>query len=535
MTHGELLSDLPILVVDDDATIRALFSRALTRAGLTVIEAASGFEALQAIADQRIAVALIDNHMPGMDGIEVVRRLRASETTSAIPIILVTGSDAGSDRVSGLDTGANDFISKTTPLQELVARVRAQLRSRAAWADLVTRELDGRARVVASLGKIPPGSLEETAGAILERLSVVSGVVFLGLVAVDAGDVITPLATWASGRGVTLGGSPLAPSLARMLLQRTTAGPWMDRVGASLPSHGGMFDPAEVGYTATAPLDVGDRVVGFLTVGVPPGTQGAPGPDLLAATIDYAGVAGAILGSGLISRGHESEARGRLADVLAQRRFHPVFQPVLALKDRRVVGFEALTRFDDETPADLRFAEAARAGMGRQFEEAAIGEALRAGVHLPARAWLSVNLSPALTIDAPWLTSLAAGVSRSLVLELTEHAQIEDYAALREALAGLRPPFRIAIDDAGAGHSSLRHILELRPDFVKLDMTLVRGIEGDEVRQALVAGLAYFASRSGSALIAEGIETEAEARMLTGLGVPLGQGFLFGQPGPPED
>ena len=91
---------------------------------------------------------------------------------------------------------------------------------------------------------------------------------------------------------------------------------------------------------------------------------------------------------------------------------------------------------------------------------------------------------------------------------------------------------KVSVDDAGAGFASLRHILELKPDFVKLDVALVRGIEADPARQALIVGLCHFAARTGAILIAEGIETAAEAETVRGLGVPFGQGYLLGRPGP---
>ena len=91
---------------------------------------------------------------------------------------------------------------------------------------------------------------------------------------------------------------------------------------------------------------------------------------------------------------------------------------------------------------------------------------------------------------------------------------------------------RLAVDDAGSGYSSLKHILSLQPSYVKLDMEWVRGIHDDPVRRALVSGLAYFAQETGAELIAEGIESEDERRALVDLGVRLGQGFLLGRPTP---
>ena len=125
---------------------------------------------------------------------------------------------------------------------------------------------------------------------------------------------------------------------------------------------------------------------------------------------------------------------------------------------------------------------------------------------------------------------VVAGAHRAVVIEITEHARIESYPALREAFRSTDA--RVAVDDAGAGFASLRHILELRPDIVKLDIGLVRGIDGDPARQAMAAGLCEFAEQTGTTLIAEGIETEAEAEAVRCLGVRYLQGYLLGRPGP---
>ena len=124
------------------------------------------------------------------------------------------------------------------------------------------------------------------------------------------------------------------------------------------------------------------------------------------------------------------------------------------------------------------------------------------------------------------------GAPDSVILEVTEHVAIEDYAAFRAAVTAVGPDIRVSVDDAGAGFASFRHILELHPDFVKLDIALVRDIDLDNVRQALVAGIVYFARKSGCLLIAEGIETTGERDLLRSLGVDLGQGYLLGRPAP---
>jgi EAL domain-containing protein (putative c-di-GMP-specific phosphodiesterase class I) len=123
-----------------------------------------------------------------------------------------------------------------------------------------------------------------------------------------------------------------------------------------------------------------------------------------------------------------------------------------------------------------------------------------------------------------------------IVLELTEHAPVDDYDALREEMASLRESgIRFAVDDVGAGFSSLRHVVSLRPEFIKLDIALTLGVERDTVRTALVSTMVSFADRAGTTVIAEGIETRAQLEILQELGVALGQGFLLGRPGPMPD
>jgi EAL domain-containing protein (putative c-di-GMP-specific phosphodiesterase class I) len=209
-----------------------------------------------------------------------------------------------------------------------------------------------------------------------------------------------------------------------------------------------------------------------------------------------------------------------------------VYQPIVAIGSRKPVGFEALTRFSDGVPPDVRFSEAREYGLAADYELAAVKAAVEGAHGLPGDAFLSLNLAPDVLVSSGrGLAQLLATAERMIVIEVTEHAQIDDYDVFRRAVR-LLGDVKIAVDDAGAGYASLRHILELGPTFAKLDVSLVRGIDGDPQRQALAAGLAHFASRGGCQLIAEGVEREAEARALEDLGVEFGQGYLFGRPEP---
>ena len=168
--------------------------------------------------------------------------------------------------------------------------------------------------------------------------------------------------------------------------------------------------------------------------------------------------------------------------------------------------------------------------LGLELEQATLEAAEEASRRLPAAAWLSLNTSPDLITDQRFLPDLVARSPRRLVLEVTEHSVVPDYQALLAALERLDHGARLAVDDAGAGFASLRHIIELRPDFVKLDIGLIRGIDSDQARQSIVAGMVHFASTTGCVLIGEGIETEGERQTLQALGLTFGQGYLFGRP-----
>jgi EAL domain-containing protein (putative c-di-GMP-specific phosphodiesterase class I) len=226
--------------------------------------------------------------------------------------------------------------------------------------------------------------------------------------------------------------------------------------------------------------------------------------------------------------------RTRLRGVIAERAFTPVYQPIVELVTGERVGYEALTRFAHGAGPETVFADAWEVGLGMELEAATLAAALGGSAALPLGAWLELNVSPQLVIAEEPLSSVIGSADRQLILEVTEHAPIADYGRFREVLADLPGQPGLAIDDAGAGHASLRHILEVRPQLVKLDRHLVHGLDHDLSRQALVAGMRHFADATGCGLVAEGIETMAERVSLQELGVRYGQGHLLGWPSPAE-
>lgn len=201
------------------------------------------------------------------------------------------------------------------------------------------------------------------------------------------------------------------------------------------------------------------------------------------------------------------------------------------------VGLECLTRFsiDPDRAPDAWFAEAAEAGLGPELELAAMRQALPAAAALPPGAYLALNASPA-TIQSSGFAALLAGApGERVVLEITEHAGVGDYDGLLGALEPLRGRgVRVAVDDAGAGYASLRHILQIRPDIIKLDASLTRNIGADPARRALAAALTAFARETDCLIVAEGVETAAELDTLRRLGVEKVQGYHLSRPLPLE-
>src|SRR5262249_50635395 len=178
-------------------------------------------------------------------------------------------------------------------------------------------------------------------------------------------------------------------------------------------------------------------------------------------------------------------------------------------------------------------AEAEMVGLRIELELTALRATLARLPNINEQTYLSINLSPE-TAASPLLADLFRDVPvEQLVVEITEQAPIGHYEPLKDAMAPLRERgLRLAIDDAGAGFASLRHIVRLEPDFIKLDIALTRDIETDRWQRALAAALIAFGAQTDVAIIAEGIETQAQMRTLQRLGITLGQGFYLAAPAP---
>jgi EAL domain-containing protein (putative c-di-GMP-specific phosphodiesterase class I) len=233
---------------------------------------------------------------------------------------------------------------------------------------------------------------------------------------------------------------------------------------------------------------------------------------------------------------HRREQSDRIVRALERGRgMTMVFQPIYRLEGKRIIAAEALARFREppQRGPEEWFAEAGEVGLRTELELAAVRRALERFDALPPEVTLHINASPATAMGVAFHRLLAATDGERIVIEITEHARVDDYDELNAALDRLRQiGVRLAIDDAGAGFASLRHILRLAPEAIKLDRSLIRGIATDRSKQALAVGLISFADKAGATIVAEGIETEQELEELRALGVGYGQGYLLARPGP---
>jgi PAS domain S-box-containing protein len=396
-------------------------------------------------------------------------------------------------------------------------------------AGLSTVLLD-RAAVEQAMARIEiRETADQTAQEVCDALAAFGDLDDIRLFALPSGSgLVVPIACVATSIPVHLG-EPLEPGIGAYIRERAIGGPWSDvhvegRVDPRIdrPAYAGMA-------VVSAPIRHRGRTVAVLAASTHTSSPDTWIARHLKIVSELATHAGPVLGPQLETHDLGPVTGDEIRRIIDEGAYAPVFQPICDLATRQPVGWEALTRFADGTAPLQRFADARAIGLGEALEVACGQRAIEAFASLGRQGWLSVNVSPRLVLtgQASRIVALAQG---AIVLELTEQADIDDYARLRGAMDLLDPPALLAVDDAGAGYASLRHVLELRPDFVKIEPSFVHEIDRDQTRQAMIAGMVRYAAENETRLIAEGIETEAERRTLLRLGVRFGQGYLLGVP-----
>lgn len=240
--------------------------------------------------------------------------------------------------------------------------------------------------------------------------------------------------------------------------------------------------------------------------------------------------------------GDTHEAERELWDIIIGGSIRTFLQPVVDIKGGRILGYEALSRGPEGSPLetpDRLFSVGRQSNLLFSLERVCRRKALLAKSRfLGSQQSLFLNVDPQVVHEARHQADITKEVVTTLgidpgevVLELTERTAISDYVAFARALEHYtQHGFRVAVDDVGAGYSNLRLIAEVKPDFIKVDMSLVRGIDADPTKQALMETLASLAGKVSARVVAEGVETAAELRTLAALGVSLAQGYFLARP-----
>lgn len=374
-------------------------------------------------------------------------------------------------------------------------------------------------------------AIEVTARDLCLQVTRLTGAVGAALYTFEHGRPATPLAFVVPGQAdPALEAMP--PARSQVIRERAAGGPWIEP-WISRPRHAPdrsltKMGDLDAGY---APIHHQGSLLGVLMImGLSSSSPDSAVRESLAALAEFADLAGAVIASRVAERTESGRARANVAEIIAASAFEPVFQPIVDLLTGERVGYEALTRFSAAGRPDHVFSEARSCGLEADLEIATLKVAIDAAVALPHGTWLSLNVSPELVTADDRFAGVLAKADRPVVLEVTEHVLVPDYSAFRGAVQRLKPQVRVAVDDAGAGVANFGHIVDLRPAFVKLDIGLVRGVDTDPTRRALIVGLLHFARESGGQAIAEGVETDDALATLQDLGAELGQGFLLGRP-----
>ncbi len=514
------LSTVRVLVADDEPVIRLALEELISgHPGLEFVGAAADAqEAIEKAASLRPDVVLLDVRMPEGGG------PRAAAEIDAFPnppsTVAFSAYDDRSAIISMLDAGACGYLVKGAANADILGTLIDA--SRGGAASTGRPVLAGE--TINVLVADEPGSAREALAVLLESepdfelVAVASN----GAEALRLACIHRPQAVLI-GRGLP-GDSTAAIEEIRQAVPDTTVVAYTGEVEPR-----GVREAVEAGATSyLVRTDHDDHVLRVLR-------EATHGRSLLSPV-----VATAVLRELSVSPTHARERRRRSRRRAALERFirgdglGVVLQPIFDLSTGEPMAVEALARFDDgasEGPS-VWFVEANEEGLGPDLELAALAVAVASFATLPADLCLTVNISPSVVV-LPQFGEVIDGVPTDrLIVELTEHTAVEDYDSLGASVGALRERgLRIAVDDAGAGFASLRHVLLVEPDFLKLDISLCAGIARDRRRRALARALLAFAEEIEIATVAEGVESAEDLDALRALGVAFGQGFHLARPG----
>jgi EAL domain-containing protein (putative c-di-GMP-specific phosphodiesterase class I)/CheY-like chemotaxis protein len=529
---------LRILVIDDDGDLIATVAAVLTANGYEVFTATTGEEGLELAFTGHPHLILLDVTMPGMDGHQVCRELQFGYTKD-IPVVFLTARTELTHMMEASRSGASAYITKPFRPDHLLRTISDVLRDASVYHDDITG-LPTLANVQVEVQRMlfDHGQL----GIIYVSLDGVQALEQLqGFEIVD--DVYRIVGQGLEqARGELIRGEDfvsisslgdaflivLSPSRRNGFVAEEDLQVVKQRLEKDLLSR--LETELEKRLVAKVDLFVGTSRL----------TQ-SPKIRFKRALLD--GIARATRSIEAERDEIRSLLREEFEAVMTGELITCVFQPIVNLEDFEAIGFELLSRGPLESQLhrpDALFDIARSEGRVTELDRLCRRTASRAGEGLPLDCLRFVNTEPVTMFlhshGESFVNEIVGATASSLrgltVIEITENTVIDDFDRMRDIVRQLRAHgFRVAIDDAGAGYAGLQTMVEIEPDFIKLDMSLIRGVESSVVKQRLVRTLRDFCREATITLIAEGIETRKQLDTLRDLGVSHGQGFLFGLPG----
>jgi diguanylate cyclase (GGDEF)-like protein len=564
-------ADLRVLVVDDDAAILLLLTEFLSSLGFEVAAVATVAEAHERLLDRPFDLYLLDKDLPDGSGLDVARSVRQAESDAAL--VMITAFANVSSATEAVRLAFSDYLEKPFAsldelrerLRQVVTTLRLQRRNRQ-----LIEALTERNRELAALAVRDPVTklynhvfLQESLQKEISRSRRHALSFALLLIDVDRFAQLNSLHGHGTGDKVLRELAELVSRSSRdhdpvFRLQEDDVAARFggDRFAVLLPNatkqqSTGVAERfrSQVAALKLDALGIPGQTVSIGVSAFP--DDGSINEELVNAA-EHALTAAKLAGRNCVvayhpgltaessQDNHDRSLRAvALHDTIARRDFAYVYQPIVDAASGRSFAFEALCR--PRNPAwpnpSALIAAAETLELMDELGRAMRIECVKPVGQLPAAALLFINLhphelrDPALLADEPEVIRCA----KRIVFEVTETAAIEDFARVREALDRLRSfGFRIALDDLGSCYSGLNALARLEPDFVKLDMELVRGVREDSRTARLVKYIFDFAHGEGMQVVAEGIETEEQRRLVASMGCPLLQGYYFAK-GMPVD